>query len=356
MISKKGSFPMNSPKHYLSFDYLRILACFGVVMLHASAYYWLNRPILTMDWYVANAYNVLTRISVPLFVMISGALFLNPSKKLSTKKLWTTHILRLFLLYGLWMFLYGFISYLQTGGFDQGLKKLILSVLTGRYHLWFLPMLIGIYAMLPLLRTWTGSASEKEIQYFFTLFLVFQILATSVGSFLHRQEVTSIIEQFQWAELCNYVGYFVLGHYLFHLEIPEKRERLLYVSIPFCFLGNFLISSLQTLQTGVAQSAFLDSFGIFTFIATVGVFRLFTQKTGKGTNDGNPVKIIGFIARGTLGIYLMHLLVMEMTPVSYLFGLPVIVAIPCISIATFLISLIISALLVRIPLIGKYVC
>ena len=59
-------------------DCLRVIASFAVVLIHVSAWFALNRPLVGV-----NCYNILgdmVRWCVPIFVMISGALFLDSKK------------------------------------------------------------------------------------------------------------------------------------------------------------------------------------------------------------------------------------------------------------------------------------
>ena len=355
---------METSKRFVAFDHIRIFASFSIVLLHVSAWFWYYRPILSKGWLVADAYNIVTRIGVPLFVMISGALFLDPDKKLTIDKLWKKHIQRLFLIYILWMAAYGLQAFLQLSSDEQSIKALIKAMLVGRYHLWFLPMLIGIYALLPILRSWIKAASkstsekvtENEFRYFFLLFFLFQILSTSVRSFFDQPELLSFLESFRWAHLCNYIGYFVLGYYLFHIGISEKANRLLWIFAPICYLGNLLISILQNLHTENARYEFFDSFGVFTFFMAIAVFQFFTQKC-KFQPDGRPTsKLLMEISNSTLGVYLIHLMVMECPLMRPLYALPIIVAIPAISLLTFAISLIIATVFRKLPLIGRFIC
>ena len=69
------------------FDYLRVLATFAVMILHISAQNWGACDVQSFDWQVFNFFDSIVRWSVPIFVMISGALFLNrdiPLKKIYT--------------------------------------------------------------------------------------------------------------------------------------------------------------------------------------------------------------------------------------------------------------------------------
>ena len=56
----------------------RIVAIFSVVCLHIAAYAVLNAELGTANWWSGNFYDAATRWCVPVFVMVSGALLLEP--------------------------------------------------------------------------------------------------------------------------------------------------------------------------------------------------------------------------------------------------------------------------------------
>lgn len=57
-------------------DNLRGIACLMVVMIHTTTWYVTNaHSISHVNWDIANILNSASRVSVPLFFMISGFLF-----------------------------------------------------------------------------------------------------------------------------------------------------------------------------------------------------------------------------------------------------------------------------------------
>lgn len=91
-----------------SIDLARCISCIGVVIIHAIAVYWYSTPVVlegveqyfeneplkllgrgTPSWSLCSVIDASARFSVPVFVMISGALLLNRKNGLDT-----TYIIR----------------------------------------------------------------------------------------------------------------------------------------------------------------------------------------------------------------------------------------------------------------------
>ena len=78
---------LNQRKNY--FDLLRVISSFAVVVIHVTSAA-MNTTEVSSQTYMANALlNSIMRWAVPVFFMISGALFLDPKREVTTKKLFT---------------------------------------------------------------------------------------------------------------------------------------------------------------------------------------------------------------------------------------------------------------------------
>ena len=75
-------------------DLLRIISILSMILLHVAASFWYVSPSNSYNWIIMNIYDSLVRFCVPVFLMISGALFLS-QKEINIKKLYTKNILRL---------------------------------------------------------------------------------------------------------------------------------------------------------------------------------------------------------------------------------------------------------------------
>ena len=65
--------------HIAYLEVLRLVACILVVGVHVSAFNLEQVPVESLNFKVMNGLDCLSILGVPLFVMISGALFLAPS-------------------------------------------------------------------------------------------------------------------------------------------------------------------------------------------------------------------------------------------------------------------------------------
>lgn len=340
------------------FDILRIIAAFSVVMLHSAAQFWYTLDIYGREWIIANSYDAVFRFGVPVFVMISGALFLNPEYSVNLKRLYTHNILRYAVIYVLWCCIYGLWD-ARTFLFEEvGWKPYVREMLGGRYHLWFLPMIIGIYLLLPILKSWVNGADKKNLQYFLMLFLLFQIGSETLRALTATDELHLILDKIQIEMVCSYVGYFVWGYYLARIGISPKIKKMIYVAVIPAITGNILLGNYLAHSAGMAVGAIYDSFGIFTFVIATALFLFFRERLSQKPVEGRKLRILEEMSKDTLGIYLLHIGVMEVLEELGIHSMmiPNVMGIPTFALVCFMLCMLLTAVLRRIPYVGKYLC
>ena len=190
-------------------DILRIFATVSLVVLHVSGQNFNSQPTDSFEWVVLNFYDSLVRWVVPVFVMISGSLFLR--REQSIKKLYQKYILRIVCAYIFWSGVYAFVSYLKG---ECGLKEMVWEFFEGHYHLWFLLMIAGLYVVTPFLKTITES---KTLTNYFLV--VGAIVSVVIPCLLHivpyfSERLADILNShFSNVFLCfNFTFYYVLGY------------------------------------------------------------------------------------------------------------------------------------------------
>ena len=75
-------------------DLLKSLAITGVILIHVSAGGY-SHPVGSFHWLSALFWGSVSRASVPIFLMVTGALMLDPRRELTLRQLWLQKIPRL---------------------------------------------------------------------------------------------------------------------------------------------------------------------------------------------------------------------------------------------------------------------
>ena len=171
-------------KDYLS--ELRALACLGVVILHTIRLYFSRSVLAGANYTAAGCVKDLMDFAVPCFLMVSGALLLDPDKDLSLRKIWGKYVLKVFLC--LAVFTAVFTCFDAFADHSFAFPGILLAIGENLWkdgswaHLWYLYMLIGIYAMLPLYRILARYAGRKELLYLLTVWTVFLVILPMAGT------------------------------------------------------------------------------------------------------------------------------------------------------------------------------
>ena len=146
---------------------MRVISCIMVIAIHVCNIY--NRAfpdISQFNYIIAAVINSFSRISVPIFFMVSGALMAGrePDLQKSLKRFLKYFFITIFwfIFYLLWTSLY----LKDTYDFHN-----ILTTPTSK-HLWFLYALLSIYLALPLIQTLIRNLSDKMLYYMLILFAV----------------------------------------------------------------------------------------------------------------------------------------------------------------------------------------
>lgn len=340
------------------FDYLRIIAIFCVAGIHVVSSVWSSIDIKSLSWQILNIFDSIFRFCVPIFVMISGALFLSKDKDVPIKKLYSKNILRIFVSLIFWGLFYAtFRNFILYGKNDANIFKYIINDFFKSYgHLWFLVMLIGLYMAVPILRK--ICEDKKTEEYFLILSTIFTfifpfILNIPKLSFYLQNSIIS----FAVPLVSGYSGYFVLGHYLHNYEISKKKEKTLYLlgilSVIFTIVSTYFFS----LYKGFASEAFYNYLLINNLLSAVAIFILFKNHVSKIKLSNKITNKIKKISKLTFGIYLIHQTFIILATTYNIFNSSITSALltPVYTLIIFILSLICSYIISKIPFISKYI-
>ena len=324
-------------------DLLRILATFGVVWLHVFCK---EFPDVAsgFDWYVAAVGDGLSRWSVPLFVMISGVLFLDPQREVTYRGLLQKPVPRLLTAYVFWWLFYAALS--VAGVLVMG-KRLLPGHFMPYFHLWYLPMLMGIYLVCPLLRK---VASDERMAR--AGLIVWAVYLT--GYFFHLDRVIHFGVWFGDNVIVGFLGYFLLGRYVASHEVGRKEACWVYVLGAVGAIVGVAGSIAMSLRSGEGDACFMNYRSPHVALMALALFVWVKRNGGR---VGERVRsMVEYVRKDLFGIYLVHplwLLLLSSGPVRNL--APHVLTLPLIVAAVFVCSLYTTKLLRKIPLVRKAV-
>ena len=306
-------------------DYLRVVACFMVILVHACEPFYLDG----VGTYIANANDAFwvtaidsaLRCAVPLFVMTSSYL-LFPVQG-STSDFFRRRLTKIVVPFIVWSVLYAVVPMWGCSeGFDRwgNLANLLLNFNMHSGHLWFIYMLIGVYIAMPIFSPWIERLSRRGEEVFLGVWFF-----TTLVPFLHQGALalfgrTEVYGEANWNEfgtlyyVSGFIGYVVLGHYI-RTYIDWSWRKTLAIALPMWVVGYGVTTAWFWLQIPeqypvkdsidlavlMEQSWRFCSTGVaLTSIALFLIFKKFTYSKG-------IYRIVYSISRCSYGIYLMHM-------------------------------------------------
>jgi len=341
----------------LSVDLIRSVALFLVVLLHVSIQSVFIPPQEQITaWVAFDFYNSIARPCVPLFVMLSGYLMLQPSKvneplKVFFKKRWARIGLP-FIFWGVIYFLW--MGLVNNGGFAP--DTMVQSLLNGPYvTFWFLYMLVGLYLLTPFLRVFVAYAREDVMKLLLVVWFIGTGLIPIAGLFGYNLNNNVFV-------LPGWIGYFLLGVYLPKLKIKRRSFRmysLLVVGFAWTMVGSLFIE----MNPGLQRYFFYDYLTANVIVASVAMFLLLSsvstkslQKMPSGVN-----KLLHIVSENTLPIYLFHMLLVESFQKG-MFGFTLtivsanpLVMTPLLAVIVFFLSLGVIVPLKRVPYVKRLI-
>lgn len=272
-------------------DNLRALACMMVVLIHTTTYYVTSGPAAgAWTWEMANLLNSASRVSVPLFFMISGYLFFGER---SAEKKHFTRIGLCLLFYSALGLLY--IAALTQIGAWASLKGILQRPVF--YHLWFFYAIIVIYLLSPLI-----SVKPASGRY---LALVVLLLAIAANPNTSRLTVDGVrllpVNLYVYGDTFYYLLYALMGR---AIGMLDTRYRGVSWAAAGVFVACVILIALGTRQQLRLNGGFADTYYIYcgplVFLAAVALLVWCKNCLSR------PLSPLALLSRHSLAIYGFH--------------------------------------------------
>ena len=286
--------------------------------------------------------------------MISGSLFLSKDRNIG--ELYRKNILKIVAIIAVWSFLHLIFRFCIRDFQYYGPKSLMSNLLMGNYHLWYLWMTVGLYAVSPILRKVVSDRKCEEYFLFLTALVTF--LPGMLEAVPALDELVQLIltEKMFFFMPMGYVGYFVLGHYISTYGLNEGKKKSLYllgiIGIFYGVIGGVAYCR----HIGVPSQAMYNNLTLNIALYSSMVFLLFKDRVGKIHFSRKAEKIIRYLGSCTLGIYLTHVFFVQgitdkiFIVTEYRYPLMVLP----LAVLVFALAFSLTALLKRIPLVRRW--
>ena len=355
-------------------DTARVLGTIAVVFGHCCDMVQFSGNASETEWWACNVVNSFCRWAVPIYIMLSGALLLDPAKKEDYSTFYGKRLARLGVPVIFWstFFILFEIYYLKGWGnsWDKSLNNLMLG--KPYAHLHFIFRIMGLYAFTPMLRVFLAHADRK-------------LVAVTAGIMLALGSLNSILdgitgnEQSAFLRFAPFMGFFLTGYLLRDFRLSKSGLKACW----FLAIGCMLLLAGGTgflCQTFGFKGYPSISMELYDFLSPVRiamalcVWLIFVNTFREDWMKSKIGKAIAWVAPLTLGMYLIHPLFRELLfythydPITKITtGLGITVAtpfgmnglqniwsgIPLVSLMVYLPSLLAIWLIMKIPVVRR---
>lgn len=300
----------------IQIDLIRICAIACVVTIHVVSPFLSYSPFFeTPTYWVASIIDAISRVGVPMLVMISGYLNMRGSvehdvagfiKKRTKRIVWPLIA---------WCFIY-FLWSKYYMHFEMNIKSiydLVVAFFRSYYHMYFMYLILGLTLITPILKkVFDNMSKAKSLLMIYSIFLIAMIVTTVKGFYLsdiHTFETT-------FTYFMPYIAYYLAGYYYgnkLHGESSSKKLFAIYLTTIF---ATILLNYLYMLYTGWGRGNLLNLSTYFYFfeyfsptviLMSVTLYILTINSTYlPAIVRFVPIRVVQNLSNASFGVYLIH--------------------------------------------------
>ena len=343
----------NEAQRIFWLDIARTIAIIMVILVHATEHiYKMNVNFFSgLDLYTrlfAHTTFTIGRLGVPLFLFLTGYLLLGKYyTEQDCQMFWKKKWLNLVVTTEIWILIYNFFLFFTKKGFsfawtDLLKEMLFLKQVPWMSHMWYMPMIIGMYLFLPV---FSRSLNKIDIT-------VLKVPLILIGVYL------TVIPSLGGKKLLDFgycgglYGFYILLGFFVKRKSFLKQKKMMVVF--FCsFIGTVLLQHFSYLK-GVTYNVFYNC-GLIT-ICSFCIFVLLSNHARAFETLGLKInRIIRRLSILSFSIYLIHfpvLLLLQDDVRTLKLSLPAKVLV--LWIITFLLSVVVGIFSSKLKLARKY--
>ncbi len=305
--------PKQSGMKKVYYEWLRCIACFLVIFNHLKGYrLFMDASGIKQICYMI--LSMLTKINVPVFFMVSGALLLEKQEDFRTvfkKRISRIGFVILLFEAGIYTecMLY---ARTQKTPFEFTMKRFFYGMLAGNLDetgsYWYLYAYLGFLFMLPFLQKIAKQMSRQDFYLLFALHFVLLTLLPILNLYLRITGGESIAPA-EWfsVPLASYAPFFypLAGYYLDHRVDIRSLSRKKWAGLTAAVFAGLFLSGLCILGEGAAGENYLTLFD-YLFASAAFLFIKYTVTVRfPALSAGRCARAVCFAGALTFGIYLL---------------------------------------------------
>ncbi len=323
-------------KHDLTWiDYLRVIACFLVVLAHCCDAYVSSAS--AESFMAGSLWGTFYRPSVPLFIMISGVLLMPTSMRIA--EFYSRRLKRVLIPFAFWSIISPFLFYILVSSVNMlnptihAEHHTITAVLNNAWlwlfnfsystiPYWYVYMMVGVYLIIPIMSVWVQQATQKELLlvlklWFFTTFIQYIEIILPFLGYQGNYGSFGIFGNCSWNTFTTFqyiggfIGYVLLAHYLVKYPLQWSLGKTISLGIlswligygisfgAFHYVRNNYPENFNMLEIPWAYTSFN------VVLMTIPIF-LIAQKI-----HFRPSILIAKLAECSYGIFLVHFVIVH---------------------------------------------
>jgi surface polysaccharide O-acyltransferase-like enzyme len=351
--------------HIFEIDFLRAITVFSVVTIHtfaSMAYLYSKDPLTTQ---IIALFIHLLHYNREIFIFVTGLVltYVYFHRPFSAMKFWSKRLLFIFAPYVLWTIIYLLINN-DTLPLNKYLPLFWTDILTGNasYQLYYISLALQYYALFPFF-LWFIKKVGKHPSAILIISFIIQIIMIYLdftflqkGPLMQTPIVKNFLTPYQDRLFLSYQFFFIAGSFVAiymnkSYQFIQKYGKYLpviflltIISFSLYFLHQLHIKSMTYSLSVLQPSVVLYSIVAIPFFSWLSI--IWAQKK-------KMFRLIKGISDTSFGIFFVHVMILSyfIQHVISLFpsDMPTLEMIILIDLATFILSLIICLILLRIP-------
>jgi surface polysaccharide O-acyltransferase-like enzyme len=283
------------------FDLARVVAILAVVVVHETGVGVGRRDAgdpATAAWWAANLVDSASRWCVPVFLMVSGALLLDPRRTDRPRDFYRRRLGRVGVPLLVWTVVYLAFRALYLDDVDAAEAVRDVAAGTPFLQLYFLYVLVVLYLLTPFLRLIVRHATHRMQAAFAGVLLGLGAVDQVLSSFLAVGGASAT------TRFLPYAGYFTVGWLLRDLPLTRRRVRL----AALAFVGSVALTAGLVALTAIDAGwgtpgryvyGYLSPTVVVMSLAAFVLFRVWGLRRPPGPRTAA-------LSALTFGVYLVH--------------------------------------------------